>query len=539
MICKSKNSKLFFLTVSMLVIIALLFTGCSPQKTVEKDASASEASNKEPVIFTYALSSQPDTLDPAVWFTTSPLNLNVYQTLLQVNPPDSKEAFTPVIAESYTVSDDGLTWNFKIRENMKFHDGTPVNAEAVRFSIQRTIDIGAAPAGIWSAVESMEVPSEYEIVFKLNAPVPFDYIVASGYGAFIVSPTAVKENEKNNDMGQEWMTDNAVGTGPYKLKEWIRGERLIMERNPDYYGGWEEGKPDIVLVKFVSEYATSRLMLEKGEADMVDFVPVDQAEELSKVEGVSIETYPSYEALYLQFNYEKAPTDDKLIRQALSYAFNYDGIAKITNDTAKQLTSILPSSMWGFKEDTFRYSFDLEKAKQLINQSKYAGKDITVTIAYAAEDDLQRQLIEMFKSDLEKIGVTLDIRTGPWSTIASNQKDPATSCNIFSRYWWPDYVDPNDFVYYLLHSNANYKYSYYKNQEMNKLIEDAHKIAGVDKDKAIEMYGQIQDMVAEDANSICVFEKSTLVPMRTWVKNYVYNPGYPRIVQFYDLKVEK
>lgn len=537
MIYKSKRARIFISTILMLVMVLLLFTGCTSQKT--DDVNENTPNNKEPVVFTYALSTEPDTLDPAIWFTTSPLNLNVYQTLLEVNPPGSEEDFSPVIAESYTVSDDGLTWTFKIRENMKFHDGTPVDAEAVRFSVQRTIDVGAAPAGIWSAVESMDVPSEYEIVFKLTAPVPFDYIIASGYGAFVVSPTAVKNNEVDNDLAQDWMADNAIGTGPYKLKEWVRGQRIVLERNPDYFGGWEEGKPDIVLVKFVSEYATSRLMLEKGEADMVDFVPVDQVEDLSKVEGVSIESYPSYETLYLQFNHEKAPTDDKLVRQALCYAFNYDGINKITNETAKQLTSILPSSIWGFKEDTFKYNFDLEKAKQLLSQSKYADKQIKVTAAYAVEDDLQRQLIEMYKSDLEKIGVSLDIKTGPWTAISSNQKDPDKSCNIFSRYWWPDYVDPNDFVYYLLHSNANYKYTYYKNSDMDKLIEDAHKIGGIDKNKAIEIYGQIQDTVAEDAHSICVFEKFCLVPMRTWVKNYVYNPGYPRIVQFYNLKIEK
>jgi peptide/nickel transport system substrate-binding protein len=464
--------------------------------------------------------------------------MNVYQPLLEVNPAGSAEPFTYLIAESYTVSDDGLTYVFKIRQNMKFDDGAPVNAEAVRSSIQREIDIKAQPSGIWSDIVKMTVLSEYEIQFQLDAPVPFAYIVAAGYGAGIVSPTVLTEHQVNGDLGQAWMMDNADGTGPWVLKSWERGQRMIFERNKDYFGGWTEGQPDIVIVDFVKEYATASLMLQSGEADMVDYVPPDQIAALSKVAGISLEKYPSFETLYMQFNHKKAPTDDIRVRQALSYAFNYGGIALITANTAFQSRGILPSKMWGYDPNAFQYNFDLKKARELLDEAGYANKKLVVTVYYASEDEVLRQLIEMYKSDLATINVDLQVESADFATIKSKQIVLDTSANIFTRYWWPDYNDPNDFMYYLM-SKSNYEVTYYDDEAVDTMITEAHKIAGVNRDKAIELYHSINDIAINDANSIFVLEKDVVIPMRTWVKGYDYNPNYAQIVMFYDLRIEK
>jgi peptide/nickel transport system substrate-binding protein len=464
--------------------------------------------------------------------------MNVYEPLLETNPEGSSEPFKYLLAESYTASDDGLTYVFKIRQNVKFHDGASVNAEAVRSSIQRSIDIKAQPSGIWSDIVKMTVLSEYEIQFQLDAPVPFAYIIAAGYGAGITSPTAITKHEVSGDLGQAWMRDNASGTGPWVLTSWERGERMIFERNKDYYGGWEKGQPDIVIVKFVKEYATASLMLQQGEADMVDYVPPDQIESLSKVDGISIEKYPSLETLYMQFNHQKPPTDDIRVRKALSYAFNYGGIALITNNTAYQSRGVLPSKMWGYDPNAFQYNFDLKKARELLDEAGYADKKLVVSVYYASEDEVLRQLIEMFKSDLATINVDLQVESATFATIKSKQINLATSANIFARYWWPDYFDPNDFMYYLM-SKSNAEVTYYNDEAVNTMITEAHSLAGVDRARSIELYHAINDIAISDANSIFVFEKEVVIPMRTWVKNYVYNPAYPRIVMFYDLRIEK
>lgn len=519
----------FFKMIALVLALAMILPA----------AGALAEANATPIIFTYVCSTEPDTVDPSVWFTTSPMNLNVYEPLLKINPEGSEEPFTYVIAESFVPSADGMSYVFKIREGMTFHDGTPVNAEAVRFSVQRTLDIGASPAGIWSYVEEMNVLSEYEIEFKLSAPVPFDTIVAAGYGSFIMSPTAVEANAVDGDMAQAWMTDNACGTGPWVLQEWTRGERMVFVRNENYFGGWEAGQPDIVIIKFTSEYSTARLMLESGEADIVDFVPADQIAELDAMEGISCPTYPSYETLYLQFNHQLAPTDDPAVRQALSYAFNYDGVTKITSGTSRPMRGILPSSLWGWDADAFQYNFDLAKARQILDEAGYADKELVITAYYSSEDDVLRQCIEMFKSDLASINVTLNVEAAPFSTVASKQRTFETSANIFTRYWWCDYVDPNDYVYFLLHSDANYTITYFKDEAMDAAIEEAHSIAGIDREKAIEMYQQMNDQIIEEAHSIFAFEKDVVVPMRDWVEGFEYNPAYPRIVCFYDLKINK
>jgi len=521
-----KFKKLYLLLIIVSFVLAIFGSGYA-------------AGEEQPLVLTYVLSTEPDTLDPAIWFTTSPVNLNLYQNLLEVNPEGSEETFSPMLAESYSVSEDGLTWSFEIRKGVKFHDGTNLNAQAVKFSIDRIREIGDSPSGIWKGVEEMKVLSDYEIEFKLSAPIPFDYMVAGGYGTFMVSPNTVKKQEKEGDLAQGWMADHAIGTGPYKLREWVRGQHMIFEKFDEYWGGWQEGYPDIVVVKFVTEYSTTRMMLEKGEADMVDFVPADQVEDLRKNEGITVKSYPSYETLYFHFNNQKEPTDNRLVRKALSYAFNYDSVSIISKGNAKPARGILPSAMWGFKKDLFQYSYDPEKAKEILAEAGFKEGELTLTMAYAAQDELQRQLAEVLKSDLSKIGVNLEIEAAPWATIRSKQLNLETSYNIFSRYWWPDYIDPHDFVLYLLRSDQSSNYSYYKNPEVDRLIDEAHKIAGHDREKAIEMYQKIQEIVVEDAQSIFVLEQNWLVPMRTWVKDYVYNPAYPRIVKFYGLKLER
>ncbi|MCR4397719.1 MAG: ABC transporter substrate-binding protein [Firmicutes bacterium] len=538
------STKSVWPAVVCIVLVAALLAGCGggskpsaqPQAQPEQPKPPEP---KKPVVFTYVSSTEPDLLDPSIWFTTTPLNLNVYQNLLEVNPEGSDKPFTPMLAESYTVSGDGLTWKFKLRQGVKFHDGSPFNAEAVKYSIERTRKINEAPAGLWSAVEQINVVSEYEIEFKLNAQVPFDYIVAAGYGVGMLSPKAVKDHEKDGDLAKEWFKDNAVGTGPYKLKEWKRGEQMVLEKFDDYWGGWKEGYPDIVVIKFVKEYSTARLMLEKGEADMVDFIPADQVEEARKLPGVKVESYPSFETLYFHFNCGRGATKNKTLRQALSYAFNYGGIEQISRGNAKQLRGVLPSAMWGYSKDTFQYTFDLDKAKELLAKAGYPNGGLKLTLGYMAQDELERQLAEMYKSDLAKIGVELKLEGAPWATISTKQKSQDTAYDIFVRYWWPDYVDPHDFMYFLLKSGVKSNYSYYSNPQVDKLIDEAHKTAGVDRNKAISLYKQIQDIVVEDAQSVFVLEQKCVVPMRISVKDFVYNPAYPRIVKFYGLRLER
>jgi peptide/nickel transport system substrate-binding protein len=200
----------------------------------------------------YAYNSTPVTdWDPSVEFSNGIVSLNnVYETLLRYDPLEDE--FIKVLATDYTTSSDGLTWTFYLREGVKFHDGTELNADAVKFSIDRTMEMNMGAAFIWAAVDRINVVDNYTVEFKLKYPAPLDLICSSGYAAFIMSPATVKSHPDS------WLTEgNEAGSGPYKLEKYQqeRGE-VILTWFEDYWGGWEGNHFKKAVIKDVSEAVT-------------------------------------------------------------------------------------------------------------------------------------------------------------------------------------------------------------------------------------------------------------------------------------------
>ncbi|HSH43564.1 MAG TPA: ABC transporter substrate-binding protein, partial [Arenicellales bacterium] len=163
--------------------------------------------------------------DPAIAFSLEvPMLVNVYEPLLWYNPPGDEERFTPALAESWSKSDDGKTWTFKLRRGVKFHDGTDFNAAAAKASIERTMELKQGAYYIWSAVESIETPDEHTLVINTKEPAPIDLIASSQYGAYMYSPAAAEK-------GTDWFNQgNAAGTGPYHVRQWQQGQQVVLEK---------------------------------------------------------------------------------------------------------------------------------------------------------------------------------------------------------------------------------------------------------------------------------------------------------------------
>ena len=293
------------------LLVSALLAACAP-------GSAQPATT--PKFAVYALNSEPLTnWDPAIEFSNGiHVHNNMYEQLVRYD--SETETIIPLLAESYSFSDDGLTWTFKLREGVKFQNGDDLTAEDVKYSIDRTMALEAGASYIWYAVEEVNVVDPLTVEFKLAYNTPLDLVASTGYAAFIYSSQCVDED--NN-----WIEEaKGCGTGPYMLNSAKWGDEVILEKFEDYWGGWHENSFDTVVFKKVTEPATRRQMIETGEATITVELPYSDINALKENEDVTVTVDPSLQNLIGMFNTQKAPLDNVLVRQALAYAFPYDEV---------------------------------------------------------------------------------------------------------------------------------------------------------------------------------------------------------------------
>lgn len=532
----SQNRKALVLAIAILVIAVLAIIGIVQRlaPVATNGGSPQAIGNGKPTIAFYAFNSEPVLdWDPSVEFSNGIVVMNnVYETLLKYNPLEDK--MEPVLATEYSKGDGGLTWTFKIRKGVKFHDGTDLNAEAVKFSIERTKRLGKGAAYIWDSVQKINVIDEYTVEFKLKYPAPLDLIASSGYAAFIMSPTAVKANP------DDWLSKgNEAGTGPYMLQSTKMGEEVVLTAFDRYWRGWNGKHFNKVIIKKIPETASRRQLVEKGEADVTIELPYEDIEALKNNAAVNIMASPSFQNLFFFFNTQKAPLNKKLVRQALSYAFPYDDAIKYAvGGKAKQAKGAIPYGHWGHGEDLFQYKYDLKKAKELLRQAGFPNGSLKFLLTYLSGDEAEKKASELYKAELAKINVDLEIRAMPWESQweLSKSKDPNKRQDIMVMYWWPDYASPYSWLLNLFHTEKEIMFNvgYWYNANFDKMIDAANEKSGVDRAQAEKLYVEAQKILIEEAPTIFAYDKEYVWVLNKAFKGHKNNPIYPNVVFFYN-----
>jgi peptide/nickel transport system substrate-binding protein len=444
------------------------------------------------------------------------------------------------LATSWESNEDATEWVFYLREGVKFHDGTDFNAEAVKYSVERTINMEMGAAFIWFAVDEVEVVDEYTVKFKLAFSAPLDLIASAGYGAWMFSPTAV---EAQGEGASEWFNDgHDAGTGPYTIESRERGTRLIMTRFDDYWGGWSEGQFDKVVYNVVIDPVVRQQMLEAGQADMSYDLPRENWDALDAREDVTVYVNPSFQNLLGLFNMKKDLTGNKLIRQALSYAFPYqEFIDGVMLGKATQGYGPIPAGMWGHDNTLFQYTHDLDKARELLTEAGYPDGGFDLLMTYATGDLDEQQVGELWKAELAKLGINLEVRAMEWEPqwdLALS--DPLTAQDIFVFYWWPTYVTPYDFLFNMFHCEETplFNLGYYCDPAFDELIDSADMLSGSDLEGSIELFSEAQASLVEEAGAAFFYDRPNNHVLRSDIKGYVDNPAYPHVVFVYQLTRE-
>jgi peptide/nickel transport system substrate-binding protein len=479
------------------------------------------------------------TLDPQVSFDgQSPLLWRaVYERLVEYK--DDTLEIVPHLAESYEISPDGLTYTFKIRPGISFTDGAALDAAAVKLSIERQIGVEQGIAFALANVTAVETPDDMTVVLKLSAPSDGVLSAFAGmYAPYIISPRAIEENEQDGDLAQAWLRDNMVGTGPFVLDSYTQSQQAVFSRNPDYWQGWDGDHFNQIFVQYVKEPATERLLLEQGEVDVALFLPDDTVEDLDGAAGIVVTDVPSWNLYYLVLPTREGPTADKRVRQAISYGFDYQTwIDDVMRGKAQQARGPIPSNFVGFNPNTPQYSYDPEKARQLLAEAGYPDGGFTIDYTYETGYFWKRPLGELFQANMADLGIAVNIQElspSAWADLLSN---PETAHHAFGLVWWPTLSTPFDFLFSCFatgaQGTAGYNWGYFSNPEFDSLLEQA--TSEPDETKRMELYARAQDLLVDEAPALFVYEKKYRLPMRETVEGFVFNGVYIETLNFYGM----
>jgi peptide/nickel transport system substrate-binding protein len=246
----------------------------------------------------------------------------------------------------------------------------------------------------------------------------------------------------------------------------------------------------------------------------------------------------------LFFNTGKEPLNNKLVRQALSYAFPYqDVVSYCLEGYGRQGRGPIPYGLWGHSEELFQYKYDLNKAKELLEKAGYPEGGFKLLLTYLSGDEAERKTVELFKAKLAELNIDLEIRGMPWDSQWALARDNNLEKrqDIFIMYWWPDVCDPYCWLYSNFYSEEEpfFNLCYYKNKEFDSLADKAYKESGIDKDKATKTYIKAQEILIEDAPVIYIYDKKNVSFLNKTFKGFKDNPAYPNVVFFYDTHREK
>ncbi len=536
----------------LVVAVCLALVQCGPPATTVPPTQPAGATPVSPTsvptavpgprVLRVAATANVTTWDPSASFSTEVLYMvNMYEPLLYVNPPGSSERFRPALAESWEVSADGLQWTFHLRKSVKFHDGEPLTARAVQQSIQRTIDLGLGAAFIWYPVKSIEVVDDYTVRFQLKYAAALDLIAASSNGAWIMSPKAIEAAQSDPQYFEKGIS---AGTGPYFLESYTPDKEVVLSAFPDYWGGWGDVPHfDKIVVSIVPEAVTQQQMLDGGEVDLALSIPLENIRLYENNPNYDFRVEPSMYNYAAYLNTRKPPFDNKLVRQAVSYAIPYEDIIAVgAQGFGKQSRGPVPEGVWPYSPNVKQYTYDPAKAKELMKQAGFEQGGLKAVLTYAAENQSEERFAPIIKDALAEIGIEVEIRPMLWKQQWELAKgDPTQAQDILLLLYWPTYADAGtDNLYSLFHSEEKpfFNLSYYSNPEYDRLIDEAATLVVTDPARSAQLYEQAQNLLVEDAPAVFLYDVQTPLVVPKWLKGFSYNMNYPFTLFFYPMYAE-
>ena len=438
------------------------------------------------------------------------------------NPAEVK----PWLAESWETSADGLTWTFSLNTDAKFHDGSPVDADAVVYSFKRTMEINEGPAWMlegFLTADNIKAIDATTVEFTLETP--YSAFLSFLPWWYVVNPAVIEAN-KGDDFGKTYLLENAAGSGPYMLERFEAGSSYVLKRNDDYWKGfpYDNDRMGGVIYRLVRESSAQRAALIKGEADLVTGLGVEERQAVAGNDDVSVSTIPSLTSFGLKMNTQQGITADVNIRKALAYAYNYDSFLQILNGEGKLQTSPFTDAIQGYVPIADMPTRDIAKAKEYLAKTEYPDGGFEVEFVYVEGFELQRQMALSMIDAFRDINVEVKLTPLTWPNMVARGSSADTSPNLMAIFTTPVSTDP-DAVAIQYHPASFGKYygsHFLEDPELIAMIDAAR--AETDWAKRKPIYAEIQQKIVDLQPEIFGMMRNRGTVHRTWVKGYADSP---------------
>ena len=536
-----KSWRLFLL--GLVFGVAVILSNCgTPSNTVSNNSPTPPTPAAiPPGALVYGAGGQPVNLEPGnITDGNSVIAIDqIYNRLTDFKPGTVE--LEPSLATEWSSSKDGKTWTFKLRSGVKFHDGTDFDAEAVKFNVERWWDAknpnGYRESGktyqIWknffggfkgeknSLVKDVAVVDKSTIKFVLNQPFSaFPSAIGSAYFG-MASPAAVKK------AGAKYGTPGslAVGTGPFVFQEWRSGDRIVLEKNPNY---WKTGAPKVnqLVIRFVDDPAARLAQLRAGQLDFtVDLTP-DQLKEVQADPNLEAVVRPSFNVGYLALNLSYEPLSKPEVRRAIAQTINKPAIVQaFWGELGKHDSQFIPPALnWAAPDRVKDYEFNPQQAKAMLAKAGYPnGFDLDLWYMPVSRPyfPTPKPIAEAFAADLSAIGIRVKLLTKDWSAYLADRLKPP-GFQAFMMGWSGDYGDPDNFYYPHFGPGSTADLGNWKNPKVLELLDRGR--ASGDKAVRAKIYAEVSEILHGEAVRLPIVHSQPLLGKRKNIQGWIPSP---------------
>jgi peptide/nickel transport system substrate-binding protein len=530
---KKMKKRFFVLLLAFVLATSFISSSCSSPST--QTPTSSESPTPSPTPSTpkvtpenvMAFNEWPVIqLDPALaadFFDCYAL-FNLYDALTYPTPDGDVK---PHLATEYS-SEDGKDWIFKLQKGVKFHDGSELTAEDVVFSIERIKTINQGYSGFFKTITGAEVIDPYTVLIKQAEPnviLPNQLALLAILNKDLVMKNAKPEGNYGEfgDYGSTWLQSHDAGSGPYYLTSYKINEGAVIERFKDYWMGWENWSEKSVpiekgIMRENMDAAALKTMLANHQLDFSDTTESDEwYESAAKIPGVEVIEMPMG-ILYINWiNTQRPPTDDIHFRKAILWAFDYGALTNSVRG-AKQMEGPMPSIMVGHDPDVFQFHQDIDKAKEELALSKYAGQNTEIEVWYTSGIPIEEKFALLLQQNLEPLGIDVKVKAVQWPQFAEAVTKPETTPHVSCFWFTSSYPSADFFLSFMYHPSVTggvYAGHWYSDEELGKMIDESR--ATLEKTARLDLYKKIQTRIMEDSLAFYTVEVPAIHAKSTYI----------------------
>lgn len=490
-----------------------------------------------PVTFVFLDTQEPDHLDPAygILFDEFHIHRELYEPLVDTDEANAR--LVPALARAWKASPDGTTHTFFLRPGVLFHDGSKFDADVVKMNIARYQGIGQGESYLIKNIKKVIVKDPLTVQIVTDGPDPWlpSHLVKFGMvsGAVLTSGKTTKD---------QWSTaaveKNPIGTGPYVFEEWQKGVQVSMTKNTKWWGRWQPGSIDKVIIKPVADASQRVQLIVHGDADFTTEWAIRDALDTGKKPGFVLRDFKTYDTNpIIDMNTEKPPFDKKEVRQAVQWAFDYKAMRDFFQGSAEVTTGPLPPDYPGGARDLPVFKQDMGKAKALLQKAGVDPSSVTLDFpAAAGYADLQAGA-SIMQASLQQLGMKVNIKAIPFGQITTAYGKPETAGHITDLYNSPFTLDPTQFLVAFIPGNFANTFMKYDNAQVNAMF----KKIGTAQNATLrnKLLHDVQHQIVDDAPCVFGGRPHTLVAHRTYVTGYQMQfTDYRFPCRFHQLRIK-